>query len=1393
MAHVAELQTHRVYRHQVPVEVGGVCTRAMVDSGNLWRNVISTEFMAKLGYTREDLRPVAGSQRVSTARKGATLEIWGELPRNVKLRLGTHHTTFLTRPVVLNGLTMDFNISGPFLKKYHIDQLHSQDCLRVQGRSIPLLQARTPHKKTTCNLYLDRAVRLPPWSINHVQLRAPDVVGGLMKAKDGIVEGDYWLAEKKSVLPWSGAVVSCSKNGRLVAGLMNMTGKTIRLAAGLRYGTLEHLLHDGRRLCALGPEGKEASREEKRANIERLLKLKEAPALANEEDQAKARALMEEFYDVFSWDGQYGHTQLLQHEIRLQPDTQPIRSRYRPPNPSLEPVLKKQLQEWEDQGVIEPSNSPWNFPLVAVPKKNGKIRWCVDYRRLNMATIKDTHPIGNIEDNLVRLARSTMFSTIDATGAYHVVEIAEGDKEKTAFATPWGTYHFCRLPFGLCNAPSTYARLVSMVLQGLPPQRVLPYLDDIIIHSSSVEEHLVATRHVLEAHRKAGLKLNPEKCHFFQHQVEYLGHVVSKDGVRPVPGYVEVVKKWPVPRSREQIRAFLGKTGYYRRFIRNYVGIALPLTNRLKDDGTKDKEEFEPTPEMIQAVEELKKRLTEAPILAYPRFDSDEPFIVDTDWSLDNNAVGGVLSQVQEGRERVIAYGGKKLTKGQMNYTATKGELAAVITFLNHWRYYLQHRQFILRTDHQALKWVYTMEAPQGMIQRWLDTLANFDFVVKHRAGKQHGNADGLSRAPHLTATEVNDLDDQAVRLLALWTDTSQAWTPEEWAVAQEEDEDLRPIRAYLRQGGHGEKPETRALSGRAQLYWSYLESLTLDSNQILRYKKVITRAPGAEEQRNLAVVPSQWQSEALRKAHVASAHKGPAATVERALRYVYFPGMLKKAEEVVRTCRNCQEAGERPQPQRHTLVAHQQGYPFQKLAIDFVGPLPASRQGSRYILTVLDTFTKWVEAFPLRAATAEAACKQLATQVFARYGLPESLHSDRGSQFTSDLLQEMAQQLGIRKTETPAYNPKSNPVERIHRDLERALTALVEQSPRHWEDRLPQVLFAMRTAVSRTTGFAPYQLLFGRDPSTTLELLFGAPLPEGHTTMDPDDWGVVLRNRIMSAHAWARKNIAKAIDRQRRAYHKDKKAFSAGQRVWLFTPRVRPGQSKKLATYWTGPWTIHSRVNEVMYRLAPDATWVRRGQEVVSVDRLKPYYEAEGDQQQIAQPPPVDADLAMDGDEHAEHVEIDDREDDDLEWHEENEGEDPPGHDEGGQAEPQDQQPPQGRPRAEAFFTPPQTPARQPQQDDFYTPGAGARQEKLMTRGPSVEETRSALRAFQEKARMASKDKQRSYKRGQSDVTSDYQLRSKHKLAAGPPKSPFKDVPSPEPVKRGRGRPKKS
>jgi hypothetical protein len=351
---------------------------------------------------------------------------------------------------------------------------------------------------------------------------------------------------------------------------------------------------------------------------------------------------------------------------------------------------------------------------------------------------------------------------------------------------------------------------------------------------------------------------------------------------------------------------------------------------------------------------------------------------------------------------------------------------------------------------------------------------------------------------------------------------------------------------------------------------------------------------------------------------------------------------MYRWVNKTLRRCETCQVKKGSVPNQRGLLVCHVTGYPFQKISIDFLGPLPRLKKGNEYMLTVSDCFTRWLEAFPCRRANAQVVVDKLITEIFPRFGVCDQIHSDRGTQFLSDLVSEVVAMPGIRQSSTPSYNPKSNPVERQLRSLGDAIKALMEGDQRAWEDYLPHALFAMRTSICVSTGVAPFAAMFGRNASASLEMVFGAPPTLPDDVADMYEYTTNLRSRMAKAHTYICKNMRSTVDRQRQAYYKDRRTYQPTQPVWLWTPRLRPGQFRKFALYWTGPWQIKCQLNELMYEIRPHHCWARQGSEAVSIDRLKTFHAMYVNVMEHRCPPDLKADLKMLGDEFAEFIDTD-------------------------------------------------------------------------------------------------------------------------------------------------------
>ena len=403
---------------------------------------------------------------------------------------------------------------------------------------------------------------------------------------------------------------------------------------------------------------------------------------------------------------------------------------------------KKKLKEWIDenlaQGIIEESNSNWASPITVVKKKDGTDRVCGDYRKLNEITVKDEYPLPRIDELIERFEGKKWFSSMDLLSGYHQIEMDENDKKKTAIICHYGLYQYKRMPFGLCNAPRTFQRMMNKIFRPYLDEFITLYLDDILIYSDTFEEHIEHLEKVFEVLKKANLLIKLKKCKFCVDEIEYLGHIVSKNGIQVDPAKIESIKKLKPPTSITGIRSIIGLCSYYRKFVKNFSKIAKPMSNLIKKDI-----KFEWTKECQEAFETLKEKLITSPILQHPNYEKE--FILITDAS--GTGLGAVLAQLNDqGKEIVVAYASRSLQGAEKRYPITDLECLAIFWGIKYFHKYLLRRKFTIITDHAALKTLKTAKVPSGRRGKWMMELQQYDFEVKHRSGKSNTNADALSR-----------------------------------------------------------------------------------------------------------------------------------------------------------------------------------------------------------------------------------------------------------------------------------------------------------------------------------------------------------------------------------------------------------------------------------------------------------------------------------------------------------------------------------------------------------------------------------------------------------------------------------------------------------------------
>ena len=915
-------------------------------------------------------------------------------------------------------------------------------------------------------------------------------------------------------------------------------------------------------------------------------------------ERKMAEQFIAEHSDVFETkEGHTGRTHIIKHEINTgsaQPIRQPPRRLPMAKQQEIQVLVDNMLKD----GVIEESYSAWSSPVVLVTKKDGTARFCVDYRKLNDVTKKDSYPLPRIDDTLTTLAGSCWFSTLDLKAGYWQVGIHEKDKEKTAFSTGSGLYQFNVMPFGLCNAPATFERLMDLVLRGFTWKTCLVYLDDVMVVGRNFEEHLKNLKDVFSRIKSANLKLNPKKCSLFQNQVEFLGHVVSQDGIQTDHRKTEAIRNWPKPRDKHELRSFLGLCTYYRRFVERFADVAAPL-HRL----TEEKSSYNWTTDCDVAFGKLKAALCSSPILGYPQ--QTGIFILDTDAS--NTGIGAVLSQIQDGKERVIEYFSRVLTKPERNYCVTRKELLAIVKAVDHFHKYLYGQEFIIRTDHSALRWLLNMKQPEGQVARWMEKLQQYNFKIQHRPGRLHNNADALSRRPcptNCSHCQKIDQRETTTTVRRVTFEPEQGWNATDFRQQQLEDDVLG---FFLRRKEAGQsRPSWTEISTQGLVFkalWSQWDSLEVQHGLLHRRWE---SADGKQVKLQL-MVPRNKVAQVLEEIHggKSGGHLGVNKTINKARERFYW---VNYCDDVKAWCRQCDKCAASKGPStrsRGSMKQYNVGLPFERMAIDVAGPFPETERGNKYILVATDYFSKWPEVFAIPNQEATTIVEVLFNNVFSRFGVPLELHSDQGRNFESKLFQKLCDLLGINKTRTTPLHPQSDGmVERFNRTLEEHLSKVVDVHQKDWDQHIPSFLLAYRSAIHDTTGFTPARVLFGRELRLPCDLKFGTPNEEH---VEINDYVDGLKEKLLSIHDLTRKKIRLASDRMKARY--DLKANSAGfhpgERVWLYNPQRKKGRSPKLAQEWEGPYTILSRLNDVVYRIQRNP---RCKMKVVHLDRLKKY-----------------------------------------------------------------------------------------------------------------------------------------------------------------------------------------
>ena len=824
----------------------------------------------------------------------------------------------------------------------------------------------------------------------------------------------------------------------------------------------------------------------------------------------------------------------VKHKVKhfIETNGPPVYARARPLPPDKYALVKKEFQKLIDLNICRPSSSPWASPLHCVKKKNGELRLCGDYRRLNNITVPDRFPIPRLQDFTYVLHGMKMFTKIDLVRAFNQIPMNEADIVKTAIITPFGLFENLKCSFGLRNSAQTFQRFMNVVLQGL--DNVFCYIDDILIASKNEKEHQEHVRTVLKRLDDNGITINVQKCEFKKTTVEYLGYQVDEKGITPLAERTQVISEFKRPDTVQQLRRFLGMVNFYRESTPHAAKHQAQLNKYLIGAKKNDKTSITWNDVSSQAFQECKDAVKAAITLAHPA--PEAQLFLASDAS--DTGVGATLEQRIDGKLQPLGFFSKNLNETQRKYSTYDRELLGIYLATKHFRRLIEGRDTTICTDHKPIIYAFGKNAntkneiPRRV--RQLDYIAQFCNNIQHIPGEKNSVADWLSRIEAISCPNEIDYN--------------------ELALSQEKDQEAK---GFLRQNDTVKK-----------IHFPGVDKPIICDTVNDQLRPFLTQ---------------KFREIAFKIVH-GIAHPGIRGTRNLITQRFIWPRMHTDIKLWTQACIACQKA----KVTRHTrtqLEKFDSAGRFDHIHIDFVGPLQIA-QGCRYVLTIIDRATHWLEAVPLPDQTAETTAKALYENWITRYGCPERITSDQGANFESNLFRQLTQVLGIKKLRTTSFHPIANGIlERAHRTLKAAIMA--RQNSVNWIDEMPTVLLGMRAAVRQDTGTSAAELTFGR----TLRLPGEFIAPTEERKMD-----ATFVDRLQQHLSDLAAKPTRQYKRNNVFVHPDLEDCT---HIFLRDDQVR----RPLQPPYLGPYPVITRTNKT-YEVT-----INNKKRIVSADRVKPAF----------------------------------------------------------------------------------------------------------------------------------------------------------------------------------------
>ena len=894
--------------------------------------------------------------------------------------------------------------------------------------------------------------------------------------------------------------------------------------------------------------------------------------------------------------------------IDLQPGKEPPWGPIYNLSPTELEVLREYIDENLANGFIQHSRSPAGAPIFFVKKKDGSLRLVVDYRGLNKVTIRNRYALPLISSLLERLSGAKFFTKLDLRGAYNLVRIRPGDEWKTAFRTRYGHFEYTVMPFGLTNAPAVFQHMANDIFRDFLDIFIIVYLDDILIYSRTQEEHDMHVRQALQRLREYGLYAKLEKCNFDQRQVEFLGYTISSSGISMDPAKVKTVLDWKTPQSVRDVQCFLGFANFYRKFIKDYSKIVLPLTQL-----TQKNQPFIWSTSANLAFEGLKHAFTSAPILMH--VDPTKRFILEADAS--DFALGSVLSQTgDDSKLHPVAFHSRKFEAAEINYEIHDKELLAIVDSFQQWRHFLEgsSQQIIVYNDHKNLTYFQSARVLSRRQARWAQFLTRFDFVITYRPGMQQGKADALSRRSYMEL-RPGEVAFENQKQILLGPDRLQVMEVHATTEPPMDSSLLDSIREHIATDEFAQGILDHILPDRASC--SRSQKPRQDYNQFTLHDGLLFR-------QNLLYVPDgPSRLQVLHHCHDVpmAGHFGIHKTFELISRRYWWPRLREFVKDYVRSCDTCSRS-KHPQHRPYGLLQPMPipESPWKSISLDFITDLPLSK-GFDTILTVVDRFTKMAHFLPCtKTITSQETADLLMREVFKHHGLPDDIVSDRGPQFISHFWRHLFKLFQTSCKLSSGHHPETNgQSERTNQTLEQYLRCFINYQQDDWVDLLHLAEFSYNNSVHSSTGYSPFFANIGYHPRWTI--VEHPELPANPAAED-------RLTRLQEIQATLSQNLCDAQNTQKKVADRHRcdssTKFQVGDKVWLLQGNIKTTRPcNKLDYQRFGPYVISGKINDVAFRL--DLPPHMRLHPVFHVSLLEPYTSSSIPGRVATPPPPVE------------------------------------------------------------------------------------------------------------------------------------------------------------------------